>query len=654
MANSQHASSGILRTMQDDINNKQGQVLVQNQSLENKQSNMPQEPIQHSPEPTPLSSATPPITPAPTPVKDSMPKPMMSPPPVSPISNKVPDPSPMPPVKQQVSSPVAPVSPVSMPEPMPKPVAPQPSTPPPVMTQPKQVPTFVPPVPPLTSPPLPAPPALPQSAPPPSPPPPVAPPSTTQEPAKNIPQQPAPLAPPDPLLPPDTTPLSMATNPPNADSLSQTPSLPPLPSAPTPPTPAPPPNPTSNLPSALSQNTASESILSKFMGPTPNNNPPTLPQSAPPPSPPPPMSNQQTPQQENIITDSLNDPLKQQDDPPYMPTNLPPDPPQNDLGDDFEGYDGDSEHRKKMLIIGAGIVALVLLVVILIVAFMLGGGDDSEPVVESESDASEQETEITTPTETDENEQTDNVSSTDQTDLSVPPSPVINSATFYPHNGIVVSDLSRQSLVQALDALAREPLGTPGSVYSIPVMRGTDDQGRAQIISTSQFFSILNINLPSTFDPTINQFMMLYAYTPTQEEEQVCRDHNAGQVTAKCPGNRLGIVIEKREVPGQGAVSMGEIFQDLKAISPIQFEPLILDDVSVPQNPAYSDVIIPFSGGQYLSSYMNLPHPATTLNISLVEDKYIIIATSRNSSSAMLEQAAIQASSSANAYIPGI
>lgn len=319
-----------------------------------------------------------------------------------------------------------------------------------------------------------------------------------------------------------------------------------------------------------------------------------------------------------------------------------------------DGGGGDNS-RKNLLIMIGGIVVALTAIVVLVVVIMMGGGDDNttstqpppagEVSTVNEEDVSTPTGTTTEPVDTQqptpEPTQTGPGSSDEPTSLStfVPPTPLINPATLTTRE-LVVRNYSKQELQRVLND-ARHLELDPGTIAYLPIRLEEPVDGSPAYFSADRFFESLDIEIPDTFQQTIDPRFTLYAYEPTQEDAQTCRQA-LGRETTKCPGMRLGVVLQRKVAadsdPANLPVSSPQLIGSwIRNTDVSSFKPIILDDISFPNNRSFTSFALDVNGINYPILYLNLPHSATTLNFTEVSDRgLIIIATSTNSLYAVL------------------
>ena len=495
-----------------------------------------------------------------------------------------------------------------------------------------------------------------------------------------------------PDKPPTTTPLSTPPPPPvptrSTTPPADAPNLPPLPTQPTSPTPPPlPPLPLSSLPPVGKKDETPTSPTPKPADkPTV---PPALPQTPQTPPTPPTMLSQEKsttatptapdkpttppaspPIPPNLPTQSNTEPEKETPDQilgldgAQPPTH--PEPENMEMSDEFSGEGEGGTSRNNLFIIIGGVVVALLIVVVLVILLVSGGGDDNTSNVSNNpatTDPEQPADPTSVPVDEDENTDTstseptntpeptpgqgttppgdtdDSQNTTTPLNTGVAPEPLLDPSKLTTQE-LVVRNYSKQEFQRVLNE-ARYLNLAPGAMAYLPIRLQEPVQGSTGYIGAYRFFESLDIEVPDTFNQTISPHFTLYAHAPIEQDTQTCRQA-LGAVTTKCPGVRLGVVLQKQQPadsdPIRPPVSSPELIASWIKTDVSSFKPLILDNTNFPRNPSFKSFTHRVGGTSYAISYLNLPHSSTTLNFTdVAEHDLIIIATSTNSLYAALD-----------------
>ena len=315
-----------------------------------------------------------------------------------------------------------------------------------------------------------------------------------------------------------------------------------------------------------------------------------------------------------------------------------------DKGQDYfnELYETEKENKKTYMIMG---IVILLLVVSFIVIYMLLSRGESSLDQQRNLDSTGAATEDgSTPPPT----QNNNTSLTGEpspatpipqptepvTHAKTPPSPLVNSIPDMLTRPYPINNPNLSELRGVFDSLKAQEF-PQGSITYIPIElnKKSDDTGSDRFINAHLFIEAMGIDVPAQFLDTIEPTLMLYAYSPTEDDRAECA--RASLRSSTCPGIRLGVVFQKRASPGVGAISLPNLVSNWIESSDIStLKPLVLDNVIFPneatfKHSSYGDL-------KHSISYLNLPHPSTAVNFAIV-DRYLIVGTSRNSVTAMID-----------------
>ena len=220
-----------------------------------------------------------------------------------------------------------------------------------------------------------------------------------------------------------------------------------------------------------------------------------------------------------------------------------------------------------------------------------------------------------------------------QEEVFIPPSPIVTPDEV---DELVIAQASPEALRAGLQSLQTREI-EPGAIVYVPIrLRETTDTGLPQYLTTELFFETLGVALPGEFLSTVNSTFMLYLYGAGEEEDLTCTQNEATSPT--CPGPRIGITLTVRPSAEVEASALLDAWmeQDMST-----FEPLILDDATLPVNPSFQAATYTSAQAQNEGAlpvyYVNLPHSATALNFALGPDDSIVVGTSKNSLNAMLD-----------------
>lgn len=220
-----------------------------------------------------------------------------------------------------------------------------------------------------------------------------------------------------------------------------------------------------------------------------------------------------------------------------------------------------------------------------------------------------------------------------QEEVFIPPSPIVTPDEV---DELLIADSTRQALVTGLQSLKTRDI-EPGAIVYVPVrLNEMTDTGLPQYLTTQLFFETLGVALPEEFLSTVNSTFMLYLYGAGEEEELACTQNGEGSAT--CPGPRIGIALTVRPSAEIEPAALLDLWmqEDMST-----FEPLILDEATVPAAPVFQEA--PYASAQAQSQgalpvyYINLPHSATALNFALGPNAAIVVGTSKNSLNTMLD-----------------
>ncbi|MYE38351.1 MAG: hypothetical protein F4X82_02460 [Candidatus Spechtbacteria bacterium SB0662_bin_43] len=412
---------------------------------------------------------------------------------------------------------------------------------------------------------------------------------------------------------------------------------------------------------------------------------PSLPQPKPPSPPQPPVSQQQPipPQQAPAPpVSSVPAPSASSQSGPPLPSFAAPQPQQDTpealLGLDNPGSTpppndtsaqatGDEEKSsKKTYVLLAGVILLIVGAFILVYLLFLSNnpssqsppplpttpatttdtpqtGDTNQPAPDPTTEAPEGTTpstdenpEDTTPTDPDDDEtalpEPPDIPPPSAIPTSIqPPAPLIQIPDMVTLSYSIESPTFNQ-IQQAFESIKGQDF-PPNSITYIPIrLNQPHENGSLQFLTADLFIQALGIDVPEEFLHSIEPTFMLYAYAPGTEELEECDKANLRSET--CPGVRLGLVFEQRAKLGENAVSLPNLITNWLGSDITTMAPLILDEAIFPSTISFENV--QYEEVPHSISYINLPHPATTLNFATIK-KYLVIGTSKNSTITMLD-----------------
>ena len=213
-------------------------------------------------------------------------------------------------------------------------------------------------------------------------------------------------------------------------------------------------------------------------------------------------------------------------------------------------------------------------------------------------------------------------------EVPLPPSPFVSAAN---EEIIELQEGQETFLVEQIRTFERSDYA-PRSLSYLPIRKVKD----GTFVKTVEFFDLLEISLPLTLLSSLQENMMLYLYTPGEEEALRCQNENISAFSCFSP--RLGLIL--RIVPGKEEATKNTL-EGLERDLLQKMRPLILGD---PQYIGAGEWEVKSYNGFTISyprsidvHYVNLPISTTSLNYAVFQD-FLVIATSKYSSYYALDQ----------------
>jgi len=231
-------------------------------------------------------------------------------------------------------------------------------------------------------------------------------------------------------------------------------------------------------------------------------------------------------------------------------------------------------------------------------------------------------------------------------------SPPTSLITVDANQEIVIDNFEKDTILAALQALSDTISYPPESLTYLPVrMAQLSADGQPRYLSIFGFFTILEIEMPQGLAASVEPDLMLYLYTPGEEERQICENNNfeTSDGTTRpfhdsCFGPRLGIIMRAQEGQQEGLTNFA-----------VRWAELLVDRYRANQKPTLGVLLLsrdrlvqdPFQSTTYTNitktlaevpvQYINLPISPIALNFAVARDM-LLIGTSKNSLFSLLDK----------------